>query len=519
MTNSLSRGVDTRSLMYRILESPEQVSALQQLPVPALTRLIHHVGLEDAGELVALATTQQLARIFDEDLWHSTRPGQEERFDTERFGLWLEVMLEMGADRAAARLAEMDEDFVTFALSGQLLVLDLDALTLERMRSNEAQEDESLVDKALESSLSHELDRFLLIARRPESWDAVLSVLVALDEAHHELLVRLLERCCHQASEFIEDNGGLYAVLTTAEQLEADVSQAREERREREGFVAPTDAAAFLGLARSGRVGDDPITRGYARAQREATRTPPAQVDGVRPAQAAASTMPLLHLLQEAEVLTPRPPVALLGEGGGTHPYASARVLREALAWLQGESPEALARCMQDLGYLSNVLLSGCVHAGRPLRALEAAQVAIATCNLGLEAHPEAGADASRIGGVLLREGLVPAFGQGWWLLHEDVVMRSACAFDAALARQVPAGRGEAARARAELARDIAAGKPWASRKRWVHLAPFLSKAAFAAMRELVDECPAFNGAFLATREQVEEARRRVGELLAPPSR
>ena len=518
MTNPLSRAVDTRSLLYRILESPEQVAALQQLPAPALTRLIHHVGLEDAGELVALATTQQLARIFDEDLWRSTRPGQEERFDAERFGLWLEVMLEMGADRAAARLAEMDEDFVTFALSGQLLVLDLDALTLERLRSNETQQDEALVDKALESSLSHELDHFLLISRRPESWDAVLSVLVALDEAHHGLLVRLLERCCHQASEFIEDNGGLYAVLTTAEQLEADVSQAREERREREGFVAPTDAAAFLGLARSGRVGDDPITRGYVRAQREATQTPPAHVDGVRPAQ-APSAMPLLHLLQEAEVLTAPPPVALLGEGGGTGTYASARVLREALAWLQGESPEALSRCMRDLGYLSNVLLSGCGHAGRPLRALEAAQVAIATCNLGLEAHPEAATDASRIGGLLLREGLVPAFGHGWRFLHEHGVMRSACAFDAALARQVPAGRGEATRARAELARDIAAGKPWASRKRWVHFAPYLSKAAFAAMRELVDECPAFNGAFLATRAQVEEARRRVGELLAPPSR
>jgi hypothetical protein len=99
-------------------------------------------------------------------------------------------------------------------------------------------------------------------------------------------------------------------------------------------------------------------------------------------------------------------------------------------------------------------------------------------------------------------------------VLHEELVMRSACAFEAALARRVPTERKEAARARAELARDISAGKPWASRRRWVHLAPFLSKAAFAAMRELVDECPAFNGAFLATRKQVEEARRSVGELL-----
>lgn len=502
MTSSqLMKGTGTQALLHRILENPEQVSALQHLPPPALARLIHHVGLEDAGELVALATTWQLARIFDDDLWRGTRPGQEERFDTERFGLWLEVLLEMGADRAAARLAELDEDFLTFALSGLVLVLDMDVMLLSRLHLGE-QDDGALLDKALESSLSHELDHFLLIARRPESWDAVLSVLVALDEAHHELLMRLLERCSHQASEYIEDNGGLYAVLTSAEQLEADVSQAREERREREGFVAPTDAAAFLGLARTGRVGDDPITLGYARAQREATRTPPSGVEGARPGQPSPA-LPLVQLLEEAEVLTPQPPAALLVANGDSGTQAPATKLREVLASLRDESPEALARCMRELGYLSNVLVSGCSHAGRPLRALEAAQVAIATCNLGLEERLEA------------REGLVPSFGRGWQALHEDVVMWSARAFEAALARRVPAGRGDAARARAELARDIAAGKPWASRRRWVHLAPFLSKAAFAAMRELVDECPVLNGSFLATRVQVDEARRRVEELLA----
>jgi hypothetical protein len=420
MTSQLMKGMGTGSLLYRILESPEQVSALQHLPPPALARLIHHVGLEDAGELVALATTRQLARIFDEDLWRSARPGQEERFDAERFGLWLEVLLEMGADRAAARLAEMDEDFVTFALSGQVLVLDLDALTLHRLRPGEGREDEeALVDKALESSLSHELDRFLLIARQPESWDAVLSVLVALDESHHELLTRLLERCCHIASEFIEDNGGLYAVLTTAEQLEEDVAQARQERREREGFVAPADAAAFLGLARSGLVvGEDPITRGYAQAQREAPRTSSHGIDAARTGQPAPA-IPLLHLLQEAQVLTAPPSGALLGDGGDTGTHAMAPALREALAWLQDEAPEAFSRCMRELGYLANVLVSGCSHAGRPLRALEAAQVAIATCNLGLEEHP----DRSHAGRLLAREGLVPSFGRGWQVLHVEELL------------------------------------------------------------------------------------------------
>src|SRR5574340_561157 len=57
-------------------------------------RRIERVGLEDAGELMALATTEQLLHVFDETLWTSAAPGRDERLDPERFAVWLEVMLE-----------------------------------------------------------------------------------------------------------------------------------------------------------------------------------------------------------------------------------------------------------------------------------------------------------------------------------------------------------------------------------------------------------------------------------------
>jgi len=60
-----------------------------------------------------LATTEQLAEIFDEDLWMNNRPGEDEAFDADRFGLWLEIMLEMGEDIVAKKLIELDENFVT----------------------------------------------------------------------------------------------------------------------------------------------------------------------------------------------------------------------------------------------------------------------------------------------------------------------------------------------------------------------------------------------------------------------
>ena len=63
---------------------------------------------------------------------------------------------------------------------------------------------------------------------------------------------------------YIEENGGLYEVLTSEEMLEADVAGERADRRASAGHVAPADAAAFLAMD-----GDDPsrdaITRAYFR--------------------------------------------------------------------------------------------------------------------------------------------------------------------------------------------------------------------------------------------------------------
>lgn len=73
-----------------------------------LHRVIQHCGLEDCGELVALATPGQLAAVFDLDLWRPDRAGMDEQFDPDRFGLWLEVLLESGATLAALTLAKMD---------------------------------------------------------------------------------------------------------------------------------------------------------------------------------------------------------------------------------------------------------------------------------------------------------------------------------------------------------------------------------------------------------------------------
>jgi hypothetical protein len=98
-----------------ILEEPSLVQAVQTLEPEVLTKLVRHIGLEDSGELVALFTTEQLMEVFDEDLWQSDRPGDEETFDDKRFALWLEVLLESGPGLAARKVAELDEDLLSAA--------------------------------------------------------------------------------------------------------------------------------------------------------------------------------------------------------------------------------------------------------------------------------------------------------------------------------------------------------------------------------------------------------------------
>src|SRR5262245_58140030 len=90
-----SRGPrDDRGLLARILETPQVAQVVPRLRPEVLHRVIQTCGLEDCSDLVAMATPRQLDHIFDVDLWRAPRPGLDEELDADRFGLWLEVLME-----------------------------------------------------------------------------------------------------------------------------------------------------------------------------------------------------------------------------------------------------------------------------------------------------------------------------------------------------------------------------------------------------------------------------------------
>jgi hypothetical protein len=386
-------------LLMRILDQPELVAAVRELPAPVLGALIDRVGLEDAGELVALASTEQLHGVFDQDLWRAAAPGEDEQFRPERFALWLEIMLEGGEGFLIEQLCGLPRDLVTLAVHRLVLVVDMDSL----WRSvTEPSEDLQRLERALDVPLFEEWEEFRLLARDPAHWDAVWAALLALDRDHHDVLREILEKCCALSLEYVGERGGLYEVLTSEEMLESDVAGDREDRRAAQGFIAPAEARGFLELARRGDQLEarDAITKAYFRARANAKPVGPAEDAPPVRGRSPADVRKLVRLLEDAGVVGPaRPkPAAAVparaeaakrpGNRAGVEPSSLAAterpmLLMQALVELRLQKPELFSQRIEELHYLANVLIAG--SRDRRPRPVEALEQAIALCNSGLE--------------------------------------------------------------------------------------------------------------------------------------
>ena len=113
-----------QSLLVRLLDTPNLPNIVPQLPAELLHGIIQHCGLEDCAEFVALATPAQLSRVLDADVWSAAAPGVDEEFNADRFGLWLEVLMQAGVTVAIDKLAGLDIDLVITGFSRHAAVFD-----------------------------------------------------------------------------------------------------------------------------------------------------------------------------------------------------------------------------------------------------------------------------------------------------------------------------------------------------------------------------------------------------------
>ncbi|MFH2010445.1 MAG: DUF6178 family protein [bacterium] len=380
----LTRPVAPGTILARLLEAPDLVRTIRALPEQTFSALVRNIGVEDAAEIVALATTEQLVAAFDEDLFANPQAGEREVFDGRRFVAWLEVLLEAGEEAAANRVAELSEDFVVQALSTIVLVLDHDEL-LARM--SELGEDARWADKALESALSEELDGYLLVSRKHDGWDAALALVLALDRDHRPLLVRLLDRCASIASGYVDDLDALVTALSEGDSLAEDVEAEREDRRARQGYVEPRSARSFLSLARSPLTEEvegerrDPITHAYFRDRER----PPVPLRTPPPDTATASTARILRQLADAGALASGQATLPAGPPDEHRRSDTATTFQEAMGLLSDQQPQRFDERMEELVYLANVLAAGAEVGGRRVRPAEAAEAALATVALGAE--------------------------------------------------------------------------------------------------------------------------------------
>ena len=503
MTDNLPKLKQPGELLNHILDHPELSAAIQDLEAGVLARLIRHVGLEDSAEIISMATVDQLKRVFDEDLWHRDAPGSEETFDAGRFGLWLQMMLETGPAFAAGKVRELDEDLVTLGLSQLVLVVDLDELALCMSDGNRSFKDD-LVDKVLESTLNLEMDAYLVIARNDAHWEAVQALLVELNEVDHATMGRLLERCCRISTEFIEDNGGFYDVLTAEQMLETDVAAEREARRERQGYVSASAAAFFLNTARTTPLKKivagktlDAATRSYFRAMDaggDAAAKPKKRVQPTGKASQGRSEVTVARFLQTlraADVL-PAQDLKKLDDPGRHHvPLANA------MRHINRTDPCLYAKRLTELTYLSNVLIAGCGFEGRAFRPVEAAEAAFSVCNLGSEyllgseTGPDDNPPAGPLAALLAEHRLVTLFQAGWRILNDRVVLHAAKAvlgFLERLGEERPAH--EATLLADTLRTFISSGGPWAFHDQMDRLQMFVDGETAMALASLLQMYP-----------------------------
>jgi hypothetical protein len=512
MRSHVSKLKQPGNLLNHILDQPELPNIIQKLDSGILTNLIRHVGLEDSAQIVFLATAEQLENVLDEDLWYSEAPGRDETFDAARFGLWLEIMEENGSAFAARRVMELDEDLVTLGLCQLVLVAGSDDPVC-CMSDNPRPDEGNILERVLDSSLNQRFGNYLVIAKNHSSWDAVLALMVELNELDYDMLIRLLDRCCRISGECLEDNGGLLHVLTAGEMLEEDVSAERKERRESRGFVTPTSAAAFLSQARSTVLKKmiasktmDYGSRSYLKAaetQAEAAVRPQTSENRKKkedPKSIDLKIIQFIQTLQDAELM-PASDNKMLLSYDGAESRAHHLPLAEAMRFISQKEPGLYSQRLTELSYLSNTLISGCGFKGGTFQPKEAAEAAFSVCNLGSEFLLIADAESEEnqpIGPwttLLKRRHLVKLFQVGWNILFDNVVLYTAKAvleFVNHLKDETTDSEQACPMTHMvnRLRCCILSGRPWEFNKEMDYLQIFLDGETTMAIAELLQEYP-----------------------------
>jgi hypothetical protein len=540
--------VDDR--LARLLDTPLLARVVPHLAPETLHQLIRYRGLDACGELVTSATPAQLTSLLDLDLWRHAQPGRDEQFDVDRFGEWLEVLVDTGESVAARTVAALDEHLVIVGLSRYLRIFDPGTFEPTESSDDEARDrDEMMNSETSVDCLECEVGGYLVRSRRTDTWDAIVSMLVTLESEYTEYFHAVMQGC-RRLSNSTPEIDGLDDLLTAPEQQLYDVACERQRRRSRRGYATPPDARAFLQMARQPQhtpptrntsslpastapVATNPIVTAYFRAAEEAAditpedssagapaRTPhqePADVSAREDDKVRTTIEAVIELLNEAGLM-PERPRALLEAAEGDPRAARLPLLRQLMEFVLHHDEATYLTRSRELAFLANTLLAGCSVQSRQFTPQEASDAAACICNLGLECWPlrwpgatSQGASSPREltpatppSALLVNHDLVEAFEVGWSVLYQDVSLFATDQLISTLADlhcvDTDSRRGLRA-LRHELLRQREAGTPWLARDAAEVLA-MLDMTAWISVLGLLDECPILPAALTAVLER-----------------
>lgn len=326
-------------LIKILLKDPRLPEKVRNASPTELMNWIDEIGLEDSGEIIAFAETKQIEAIFDMDLWKSEKFGDDEKFDAERFGTWLEILSEIGLEKAVEKTIKMDEDFLVMAFSSLVWVAETDWLE-ENCEANPQ------IEKIIESSLTFEIDSYILFGKSEKSWDIFISLITEMDTHHHSFLYGILDKCFNFLAQEATTEADLYNILSDEDQLADDVAYEREKRREAQGFVTPATARSFIKLCEMSLDVEDNVTPKHL----------------------------LGRVISESNETKNSKEIVLVSNTRFKHIEA-----------IFGMYPNSRNLFMEQINYLANILMSGWDWKNEDRRPGKALEIALEICEEGLK--------------------------------------------------------------------------------------------------------------------------------------
>ena len=497
------------SKLARLLDLPFLARVVPHLPPETLQQLIRHQGLDACADLVALATPAQLTSLLDLDLWHHAQRRGDEEFDVERFGEWIEALIDAGDSLAARTIAALDHNLIVAGLSRYVRVFDPGIFEPTAQSDDEATDRHEAMregdvigvdDPVQGDALTCEIGGYIVRARRGDAWDAMVALLHALATEHADYF-HAVAQGCRRLSNSRPEVDGLADLLMEPEQHLHEVAVEREQRRSEQGYTTPADARAFLEMARHRRSSPAPATQRLqpshnpiAAAYFRAIAQQPAAISPRIDEDVSSSIVAVTKVLSEAGVLVTTPRALL--ESEGAHPETLRLMrLRQLMAHVRDMDAALYSRRSHELAFLANVLIAGCSVQSRSFTPREASDAAASICNLG-------------VGNIstesyLVEHDLVAAFEAGWSVLYRDVSLFVAQELIATL-DHVHCTDGDIQRdlvtLRRTLVKNVDAGTPWLAREAADALS-MLDVTASIGVAGLLEECPVMPAALTAILE------------------